>query len=856
MDADSLNPKLLDRLKSMTPDQVIKEAAQQLDIHPDRDHLIQVLRYLDALAIDHPQVNVWRALAPFTFPFPRAAAQGFVIISPALHDREMSLDEAMDSIWSLIDAGVEDDTPYLFGAFYHEYGDDTKRAKKVLDTALEQPGLHPLLRLYRSQITATNYQNKARFKDLLLPILEAGVAVPHDTRAFAFTKLFLIYVALKDFMAASLLRNRFEKTDNLFMGLGLSHLVYYALDDRGNIVSPAQLLLDEGNVVISEFVAGVREHNAISADEDDDEMLNYRGDLIIYLLISAWEQGRVYFSDRLRILTDRFPDACLDDREFIDALTAAKVIFPLLADIDDRSDLWAILHLLMLAHNSGRNPSRERLTAAAELARRYPCPLLDSYRLQHDLYLAKAAEVGGDLIERLYTNALWLCGGKETELEWNYAYFGLTPTQAGGPRPLPYFTDYFIDGMQAAEYPDTFIRGIWRAFVRPAITDDAHRSDERCLRLATCFDALWPHKDPQFLQGWWLLVNHYCTDAIDTLEDLLHYQPDWYAVYRNISSAYEKLGDIPLAYQYEHLAHEQPGMDIPEQHREHLADLAAQLEDYREQEETFQAARGFYQPKADRAIKVGTLTLPETIRLIALVEHFAIEGVENTWPILSQDYHWLPDRDGSERAAAQMIADGSAYLSNPGVGQGLTPRDDGSFSVDYAIATLVPNIEPIGNWPVVLGNLYQRLDALLGKLSSDEVREQLTPFLVEDLTAYAHERFEAYGIHSDYNAQFESTAQHCLEIYPLGICYGTYYHAIEDAAARQREVSMSDPHTVNFALSSVRRKATYAIEHNWDLRPYERANSASPPCAVIQTILGVLEENHSRGLLRARKLIN
>lgn len=90
----------------------------------------------------------------------------------------------------------------------------------------------------------------------------------------------------------------------------------------------------------------------------------------------------------------------------------------------------------------------------------------------------------------------------------------------------------------------------------------------------------------------------------------------------------------------------------------------------------------------------------------------------------------------------------------------------------------------------------------------------------------------------------------------MGICYGTYYHAIEDAAARQREESMSDRHTVNFALSSIRRKATYASEHHWELRPYERANSASPSCAVIQTIVRVLEENHPRGCLRSRKLIN
>lgn len=738
MDADSLNPKLLARLKSMTPDQVIKEAAQQLDIHPDRDHLIQVLRVLDTLAIEHPRLELWRALAPFEYPFPRVSSMGLVWVSLYLHDKETSLADAMGGIWSLIDAEVDDDTPYLFGAYYHEYGGDTKRAKKVLDAALEQPGLHLLLRLYRCRLTAINAQNKARFKELLLPILEAGDAVPQDIRADAFTTLFLTYVALKDFMAASLLRNRFEKSDNLFQGLSLSRLVYYSLDDRGNIVSPTQLLLDEGREDVSAFVAAAREHNGISTDEDDDEMLNYRGDLIIHLLLLAWEQGRETFSDRLRILTTRFPHLEPGDGDFIAAGKAAMVIFPLLADVDDRSDLWAILHLLMLG-SEGHKPSRERLTTAAELAECYPCPPLESYRLQHDLYFGKAAEVGGDLIERLYANALWICDGNESAIDGDYSFHGLTPTQAGGPRPLPYFADAFVAGMKAKPYPEPFVRGVWNAFVRPAITDDAHRADERCLRLVTCFDELWPHDDPQFLQGWWLVVNDRPQEAVDILVDLLEFDPDCYGTYRNISSAYEKLGDIPLAYQYEQLAHEQPGMEIPEQHREHLADLAAQLEDYREQEKTFSTARSFYRPRPDRAIKVETLSLPKTIQLIALVEHFAIEGVENTWPLLSQDCHWLPDRDGSVRAASQMIADGSAYLSNPGVGQGLTPREDGSFSVDYAIATFVPNMEPIGNWPVILGNLYQHLDALMTELSSDEVLEQLIHFMVDDLTAYAHE---------------------------------------------------------------------------------------------------------------------
>lgn len=574
---------------------------------------------------------------------------------------------------------------------------------------------------------------------------------------------------------------------------------------------------------------------------EPNDILSYYPQILLVRLLKLWQNSKTQSEFIVNILA---MDDILREHDFsglVDFYAERSHLNILLRLANEPNlglmrDFWLLI--ICLAIDEKAHLPFELRDEIPRLYSLFPVAKMKYFYLVHETWFSKTKTDKANYIALLYEVVLNDNNGDEDSLNEEYLYSAVMPNNKSGhsPRPLPFLVDAFINGFENSEFPLSFLEGVWSYIIRPAaITDRAHRN-VKLMKLVDIFDEKMPCGDPLFVKAWNLISSEYYGEAMKIFQQILELNGASYSVYRNLSYCAAKLENHKLAYEYELKAHNDPHIIVPEDRKDLINSLLEKVKEVEAEEQHVEAISSLYIAEESARLEISQLSLIEIIELIALLEEFTISGTAQCKPLYSSRIHWLPSAETSANLAIKMIENEAVYFTGSNIGEGIKQTADNSFLLDFEKIAIAPNLAPVGHWRQQLDLLHSKLKQLKQELCITEIKKQLLPMLLLDLECYIIERYTAYGISTNFKARYKESAEHCLELHSLNVCYGIFYHEIEDAAAKQREEHMTDQHTVNYGLSCARNKATRAKEKQWKLSGYDRSRQASPQCAVIKTI--------------------
>jgi len=803
--------------------------------NPNRDALIEVVHELDEKGIDTDYTRTLSLLCYFTIPICTIGHMGLIVVN-TLHDD--SLDLTADDLIKALELDVANNTPiadaYLHVAASYFTKNDKSKARRVLRKGIEHAENNALIKIYYCEYLSFDPRNRKTVEKYLLPLLEGNMQNSDDIRNSALNLLIIYNLSCNNIVQTRYIVNKYGsyiQDNSLTLFLTLLYL-----NDSITTNDYEYHITEWGRLETESFYSGAPDY----VKPEDNDIISYLPGIILPKILKAWQQDYSSVLAELKAIESQLTTINLSEYLLING--EDRALLNLLTHITSQTekqsqyyDFWQLMTLFSRGTDVAI-PSEVRETIPY-LYGKYPCNTTSALYLKYISWWGKKEEVASEIIPSLYNYIKVLSDGDENEMDHEWHYELLIPKEGSkGPRPLPYFLDAFIESFSQESYPQSFCEGVWSHIVRPITVDDNSHQNHKIMQLVDVFDELLPRDDPLFVKGWNLITGENYIDGMNCFQQLLDEGKKWYSIYRNLSYSASQLNNYQLAYDYELRAHSDDDVTVPEESAHYLSVTQKKAEEHKSDEVFASSVERYYVPSENNELSYGELTLLDVLKLIALIEHFSIPGMDQSAALFSRGYHWFPGPDRSLEEAIDMISNGTAYITNTNRGEGLKKSSEGGYSVDFNIIGITPNIQPSYDWSVQLGALYTLLSNFKSTMSHGDIIREIMPILEADLILYAKERIEAYGIPCDYNAKYQESAQHCLGIHPLHVCYGIFYHAIEDAAAKQREDSMSNQHTINFALSSSRNKATKARELGWDLNPYDRGRSAEPTSAIIQVI--------------------
>lgn len=602
-----------------------------------------------------------------------------------------------------------------------------------------------------------------------------------------------------------------------------------------------------GDDFTNNFYSGAPEGTFTPEEISDNEIYGYQTEPLVPHLYRLWRlDDKAEFQQLLSAFSREALLIYLNEQEYHGAERALTAMVKKLwedAHNESDSDFWMIVYLHSIEVDQFI-PAEVR-TVIHRLSAVCGTTQMKQWELKVITWWGDKSE-GGIIIPKLFELAELISDGNYDNLGSDDIYLPLKVNQSSksiGTRPIPYYSKYFLASLRNQVYPISFLDALWLKVVRSPLINHSRKLTDVDYQLLEYFLEKLDDNDPVFVKGWLLLDNEKYSESIPLFLSVIKSSPNWYGAYRNVSCAAECLGNIQMAYEYEKMAHDN-GLDIPDRHSGQLQRIVDLLSDQQNIETQLPLnVEWLYTQHESHTMNPEQLDLESILSAIAYVEHFSIPGTDQYRPILSQRINWMPGKNKGAGLARNMLLDKTAYLLGSQQGLGISEGRGGEIDFDFKLVSFILNLKNNDNVPLLLPQLYDVLEQQLQNSTSELIQSSIRPILVKDLVDFAIERFEAYDIPVNYDHGFETTAEHCLEKYPLTVCYGLFYHEIEDAAGAQREKGMSYRHTVNYGLKCVRSKADRAFDERWDLQSYDRSKSASEPSAIISLMHSISKFN-------------
>lgn len=823
-------------INAETDESVIATLQTYLHQHRTSEALTAVLDVLDKKGIKNTLQKAWQVLRAFSSPGPQENFLSIWMATCAADAKvpDQGIDDAIKELERLIKSKVTEEWAYLHVAQYYFTRQKASKARNVLRKCIENATSSRTTKLFYCQNLAFSAQNKRTIEGYLLPLL--AERQDDETAPLAANFLQNYYLEINDFESAFRHQQKYKQVlDESILSIRLS---LYSLQQNDRFVDPTDALV----VWRNKTEQSAKESFPAHLLEEPDDILAYYPQVLLTRLLELWKNSptKADFTVSLLALDDTLEDNSIGEVPYFYAERSHLNVLLGLANEDalaaDR-DFWLLVIFYVIEERTYLPTElREEVPRLYSL---YPTKRMKYFYLIYETWFSKLKTNKGCYISLLYDVVLNENRGDTTDLYEEHLYSAILSkdsAQGGSMRPLPYLVDAFINGFENNQYPHSFLEGVWSHVIRSVVVrENAHQND-KLMKLVSIFDKLMPDTDPLFVKGWNLLSAKNYLQAMKIFQHVLENGGPSYSVYRNLSYCASNIGNHQLAYEYELKAHNDPNITVPENRFGLIDSLYEKVKEIEANARHVTNVSAFYIPDESAKLVINNLSLVETIELIALIKEFSIPGTTQCRALCASSIHWLPSAESSTSLGVQMVSNKTAYFTNPVQGEGLKQTGEGSFSVDFDQLAIAPNLDPIGEWQQQLNQLYARLEQLQRDLSIVEMKKQLLPIVVLDLECYAMERFGAYGISTEFKAKYKETAEHCLDLHRLTVCYGIFYHEIEDAAAKQREAKMSDQHTVNYGLKCARNKATRAHENQWKLSGYERGTHASAQCAVVKVI--------------------
>jgi hypothetical protein len=800
----------------------------------DKETLAAVLQTTADKDIYNAHTLAWTVLSKLRYPMANLTPNGPAPITlldipynehpyevPEEVDKEADLEDYAQELEGLVQEQTPEASVYMHLASIRFGQDNSQKAQRILRQGMECAEDSTTITLYYCDNLNRARQNVARFEELLWPVLHDRelAAVVHN---YAREQLISLYLELGDYRAAAGLLNAYplgREPDSL-----LEALTVYCLAEDGELRPEPHALSDWLARETVSFFDKAPEY----LTPETDNLVDYRPEMVVPVLCDAWRQSPDVFTQTVLSMEEQNSTWLEISSDFTNLPNLSRLFTDLAHPVGENTTLWQFLAVVALPVESAIPTDMRDFIAPLYWV--YPCLTTRLHHMRWVAYWHDRSEGNVDFPQELYQTTLMVAENHESELRepWVYEYLTIL-NPAPKRRPFPYWANEVAQGIQANDYPQPFIVGLWNCLVR----DAALAYPQEMAGLIDVFDEKIPNSDPLFIIGYHQ-YDHDLEAAATTYRRLIEAGFKPFSVYRNLSLACQHLGNIEEALQCEQLIASDPDIATPDNSAERIEALEQALKDLAAREEALKGVECYYAPFGYNLIDVASESLTDTLRLMALVEGFIDWQSYAAQPIAAGDIPWLSVNQ--DLIATQWLKEGRVYASNETVGEGITIESDGARIPNYTKMTLLPNMEPKENWHGQLAILEKRLEDLREEMSPEAIEDEIRTLLVEDLIAYALSRFEAYDIPVHEAARVEQSATECLELFPLAVCYGIFYHEIEDAAGKQREDHMSNQHTVNYGLSCARSKAKRANEDNWNLKPYDRERSAGPEAKIVSII--------------------
>lgn len=830
-DTDNMTParirsseKVITLLQSQPQHIVFKKVFQALCKTPSYNMLRHILNQLTDAELSGVEMDGLSFLATFENDLVKFYAED-MYFPLNYYEPGNSKQSTAEQLNYFISEGTQN--PFILGlrAQIHFSDSEKKKGLALLRSAFDLAPYAHFLKLYYCHRLAPVKQNSPRVKALLQPLLTDVQDEP--IQGYIATYLVLFYLATESFDLAADITNRYHS----LMTQG-DHAIIFAVM-YWNPVSAHESFKNRITRFATEETARCLKHYPVDTLE---EVLQHNTAALIAKLYEAWLQD----PESALSLWDQVssPDFSLNDFSSPLGEAALDGIARMFIEADEDRDFWLLIACFnQTPCSSLKNITREALTQIDQ--DHLSLPWLSRLWISYQVWHSDDPDAGQTIIPLMasyVSNAFPDYNGRENS---DYIFGPLIPKKEGGNRPLPHFAKEICQSLKTVTYPESFYRGLWTTVVRSAVLDTKNQDNPFMRELVDLFCGFLSLDDPLFALSYLKSEDGDYQGAMAGFRRLLDAGLQWYSLYRNLSYCAEELGNLDIAYDYEKQAVENPHIQIPDHFKDQLERVKGRLE---EQQSTINIVEGYsylLTPSPEHESNIQTMSLTESLETLALIEAFSISGTDQMRPLLSQESNWLITESASRDRATDMLNQRAAFIPSELMFDGVSANGDKTASLDFYRIGISPNITPQGNWPVLSSALYQHIEDLLRNLTDEEVQNEVSTWLVDDLELYARERFEAYDIDTNFRAQFAETAEHCLKLFPLKEVYNLYKRVIEDSAARQAEYSMTNQHTVNYALKTVRNRASEAYNKQWSITPYERAWYASPPSAVIALILSM-----------------
>jgi len=816
--------QFLDRCKRILADRSEKEA------------LINVLEETNKRGIHNSHTLAWTILSKLRYPIANLSPTGTSPISildanynkspiteEEAAEQEAELDEFSEELETLVKDHSPEASVYMHLASIRFSQQHTQKAQRILREGLEHAEEASIIALYYCENLQRTQPNVARHEELLCSLLGNDNLHVH-THNYARELLITLYLELSEYTKVASLLNTYAL--NRPPETLLEALASFCISQEGALCPAPDDLID--------WLATENERFFDKAPKEitpaTDLIVEYRYEMTMPTLYAAWRNSPEEFTKTLGLIESRIQSRLDFDSDFGPAVNYYRLFLDMASLGGVNKTFWQFMAINALPL-SATIPAEVR-DNLAPIYRSFP-----SYTtaVQHARWLAfwyDNAEGEGevDVLEEIYQTILIGCERCGERLSDSTSYEFLTEIdKPPRNRVFPYWASVITKGLENAHYPEEFISGLWFHVVRKAAIDHPTEMSEAI----AAFNERMPDGDPLFVMAYHQ-INRDPATAATMYKRLIEVGEASYAVYRNLSVVYENLEELEQAIHYEREIDNDPGVQNRTSSSDRIAHLEQKIREKRAREEALKGIERYYQPSPECQINVSALGLTDTLRLIALIEGFVDWKSYRALPINGGHIKWL-SAEQDEVATAWLRA-GWVYASNKTVGEGIVIESDGARIPNYAQMTLLPNLEPQENWHAQLAILEQHIENLRKKIPPAALEAEVRELLVEDLSDYILARFDAYGIDVHEAARIEQSALECLELFPVGICYGIFYHEIEDAAGKQREDRMTDQHTVNYGLACSRSKAKSARDGNWQLKPYNRERLAGLEAKIVSVI--------------------
>lgn len=807
----------------------------QLLNNPSRNTLIEILNDLDAIGGSGEQTNAWKALAVFECPFVNLE-QYPLSVSNVLHGEAgtKDADKAMSTLKELVDMETLEEHVYLHLAYHYlSIEMDISSARAILRKGIKLLSDSALLRIMYCMNLAFSSSNRTTIEQHLRPLLDNPGSTPGVLKTVV-NLLYTYYISICEWGVVSEIRSRYS--DMILVDSLLSVLAEC-------VVSETEWR-DPFVRLVNWFDYRKRSFYAIGSMVQDEDVLFFEQSLFLPTLFLEWRNKPEQFPESIGKMERKYEHLAIETSLYEFENEALRTLLTAIATRDEYASdrtFWTLMAVQATPDEKSLHPFlRDSLN---DLIQEFKTSSLLFHHLQHVFWTGSKEMYGDHVVDLMYAYA---CHYLAFDSDQSDDDFDCCPTfiksdRLCGPRPFPYFIDGFIKSISTKKYPYAFVEAVWVTVISPCITsshiDWKTPSGSKIKQLLDLFASIISCHSLSWLAAEVHFQLSEYDQAIFYFQRLLASREHCFDAYVGMAAALDALGDPSSAYSFMLLA-EQTGENLSPACKDLNRRILARVHFNARVESSPMELGNEFSPAQVKMEKVSAMRLRRLIATFALVEHFALPDKDYFKPLNALNYDWLPLT--SEAVACNWYREGSAYFTCAKELRGAVLVDDetGEMYPNFYLLGLAPYIHPLNNSAVQLPILHDAIESKLTQLSVDEIQREIMPFLRDDLISYGLERFRAYPI--DYcdikHKHFVETAEHCLALHSLEICYGIYYHVIEDAAGRQREYVQTDTHAVYSALKMIRLRATKIKEDNWNVKPYVRSRHAAKESAVIQSL--------------------